>query len=172
VAGDTVTRRDTFRAVSQFDGADLGLRAWWSNTGTLAVTGLAKIGLGASNRAVFIDGLTQVRNGNTTTNYANRGVLAQPSNVGGYADQDFAIVSEINVGLEWQPICFWKFSLGYNWFYWSDVVRAVDHLDTTVDLNQLAPVPPNTGVGTRPGFNLRTTTFWAHGLTAGFMYQF
>ena len=30
LAGDAVTRRDTFRAITQFDGLDLGIRGWWS----------------------------------------------------------------------------------------------------------------------------------------------
>ena len=52
-------------------------------------------------------------------------------------------------GLEWQPACFWKFSLGYTWFYWSDVARAIDQIDTTVDIDQLAPT---LGAGGRPAF--------------------
>src|SRR5207253_1607750 len=40
--GTHVTRVDQFRTVNQFDGADLGLRGWWSNDGKLALTGISK----------------------------------------------------------------------------------------------------------------------------------
>src|SRR5262245_43166438 len=52
--GDHVTRVDQFRAVNQFDGADLGLRGWWSNNGKLAITTISRIALGATNNDVFV----------------------------------------------------------------------------------------------------------------------
>src|SRR5262249_41850608 len=143
--GTHVTRVDQFRAVNQFDGADLGLKGWWSRTGTLAVTGLAKVALGASNNDVIINGFTKQVNGRTTTT-TQGGVLALPSNIGRRAQQEFGVVSEMSLGLEWQPVCLWKFNLGYTWFYWSDVARAVSQIDTTVDTSQLAPT---SGSGTR-----------------------
>jgi Putative beta barrel porin-7 (BBP7) len=157
-AGQHITRVDQFRAVNQFDGADLGLRGWWSRTGTLAVTGAAKIALGASNNNVIINGYTREGTGRNATT-TQGGALALPSNITRTAQQEFGIVSEIGLGLEWQPICYWKFSLGYTWFYWSEVARAASQLDTTVG-------------GTHPLFQMHTTSFWAQGLNAGFAYQF
>src|SRR5262249_1481527 len=46
--GDKVTRFDQFRTVNQFDGADLGLRGWWSNNGKLAITTTSRFGIGAT----------------------------------------------------------------------------------------------------------------------------
>jgi hypothetical protein len=167
-AGSTLTRLDQFQAINQFDGADLGLRGWWSNNGKIAVTSLAKIGLGASNNTVLVNGSTAIRSGGTTTTTAG-GVLALPSNMGRFSQQEFSVLSELGLGLEWQPACFWKFSLGYTWFYWSDVSRAISQVNTTVARNQLAPTA---GAGTFPAFQMQTTSFWAQGLTAGFTYQF
>jgi hypothetical protein len=166
--GTPITRVDQFRAVNQFDGADLGLKGWWSRSGTLAVTGLAKVALGASNNNVIINGFTTQGSGRTATT-TQGGVLALPSNIGRRAQQEFGVVSEIGCGLEWQPVCFWKFSLGYTWFYWSDVARAINQIDTTVDTSQLAPT---SGSGASPTFHMHTTSFWAQGLNAGFSYQF
>jgi hypothetical protein len=169
-ADDEIFRRDQFRAVNQFDGADLGLRGWWSRSGKLAVTGLAKIALGAANSNVIIDGFTAINPaGPGPGTVTQGGVLALPSNIGRQAQKEFGIVSEVGLGLEWLPICQYKFSLGYTWFYWSDVARAMDQIDRTVDTGQLAP---GNAPGGRPAFNLRTTSFWAQGLTAGFVYQF
>jgi hypothetical protein len=157
--GDRATIVDQFRAVNQFDGADLGLKGWWSPTGKLAVTGFAKVALGASNNNVIINGFSIDDSGTATRG----GLLALPSNIGRRAHQEFGVVSEVGLGLEWQPICYWKFSLGYTWFYWSDVARAIDQIDTNVDVTQVCDCP---------GFRLQTTSFWAQGLNAGFSYQF
>jgi hypothetical protein len=168
--GDRITRVDQFRTVNQFDGLDLGLKGWWSNNGKLAVTGLSKIAVGANNNNVIINGFNVVRSGRDRD--ANPGgVLALPSNIGRRAQQQFGIVSEIGIGLEWQPVCLWKFNLGYTWFYWSEVARALSQVDTTVDTSQLAPTNSSANCGC-PGFHLHTTSFWAQGLNAGFTYQF
>jgi hypothetical protein len=156
-AGDEVSRRDQFRTVNQFDGADFGLKGWWSKNGTLALTGLAKIAIGANNNSVIIDGFTSVNDSS-----ASGGVLTQRSNIGRVSQQQFGIVSEVGLGLEWQPACFWKFNLGYTWFYWSEVARAASQIDTTIGANS----------GARPVLNMHTTSFWAQGLNGGFSYQF
>jgi hypothetical protein len=165
VSGDEVTRRDQFRAINQFDGADFGLRGWWSRNGKLAMTGLAKIAVGASNKNLIVDGFTTIDPDDTV----GRGVLALPSNRGGRAEQEFGVISEIGLGLEWLPVCQVRLSLGYTWFYWSDVARAFDQIDTTIATDQLAPT---NGAGGRPAFDLQTTSFWAQGLNAGFTYEF
>jgi hypothetical protein len=167
-ADDVVTRVDKFQTINQFDGADLGMKFWWSKGGKLALTGLGKIAVGAINNNVIIDGFTSIDSGGTVTT-TDGGVLTQPSNIGRRAEQRFGIVSEVGLGLEWEPACQFKFNLGYTWLYWSRVARAVNQIDTTVDVDQLAP---NNGSGSRPEFNPHTTSFWAQGLTGGFTYQF
>ena len=168
VSGSQITRQDEFRAINQFDGADLGARLWWSRGSSLALSGLAKAALGASNRTVLVDGRTSIRSGSTTTTTPG-GVLALPSNMGRRSEQDFGVLAEVGLGLEWQPACYWKFSVGYTWLYWSDVARAVSQIDRTIDLDQLAPTA---GSGIRPAPRPTTTSFWAQGLTAGFVCQF
>jgi hypothetical protein len=163
--GVLVRRTDQFRAVNQFDGADFGLKGWWSKNGKLAVTGLAKIAVGASNNNVMINGFTLIDGAGS-----DGGVLTQSHNIGRRARQEFGIVSEVGIGLEWQPACFWKFNLGYTWFYWSKVARAMDHVNTVVDPDEIAPGNP--GVCTCPDFRFRISSFWAQGLNAGFTYQF
>jgi hypothetical protein len=169
-AGDAIKRVDQFRAVNQFDGLDLGLKGWWSRTGTLAITGLAKVALGASNNNVIINGFTTDGTGRNATT-TQGGVLALPSNIGRRAQQEFGVVSEVGLGLEWKPICYWKFSLGYTWFYWSDVARALNQVDRTIDPSQLAPTNSTVNCGC-PAFHLHNTSFWAQGINGGFTYQF
>src|SRR4029079_4311910 len=103
-------RMDQFRTVNQFDGADFGLKGWWSKNGNLAITGLAKIAIGANNNNVIIDGITSVTSGRNTDT-TQGGVLTQPSNIGHVTQQQFGIVSEIGLGLEYRVACLWKFNL-------------------------------------------------------------
>lgn len=161
--GSTVsTRNDSFRSFNSFDGLDLGLRSWWSRNGKLALTGLAKVALGASNTNVVVQGSSE----NDTA--PNQGFLALQSNLGGHPHQDFGIVSEVGLGLEWNPVCQLRLSLGYTWFYWTEVARALDHVDRTLDLDQLTTGTPSN----RPDFDLNLTSFWAQGMNAGFTYEF
>jgi hypothetical protein len=170
-AADRVTRVDRFAAVNQFDGADLGFRGWWSKNGKLAITTTSRVALGSTSNTILVNGFTNVRAAGppvTTTPYTG-GVLAQSSNIGRRSIQDFGTVAELGIGLSWQPGCYWKFNLGYTWFYWNQVARALDHIDRALDTDQLAP---NNGAGTRPAIHLHTTSFWADGLNGGFTYQF
>src|SRR5439155_17946439 len=77
-SGRSVHRVDQFRTINQFDGADLGLKGWWSNNGEIAVTTVSKIAIGATTNDAIVNGFTAVRVGRTTTP-TNGGVLALPT---------------------------------------------------------------------------------------------
>lgn len=164
--GDHIKRVDQFRTINQFDGADLGLKLWWSPTGTLAFTTTSKFSIGAANNTVLINGYTKqfnldAKGKETDVTVTNGGVLALPGTNHTYirrTQQHFSTITELSPSLSWQPGCFWKFNLGYTWFYWSQVARAGDQIDRSGTTNQ--------------NFHLQRTSFWAQGLNGGFSYQF
>jgi hypothetical protein len=156
-------RTDTFRAVNQFDGADLGIKSWWSPTGCIALTGTAKAAIGASNNTVIINGEHRF----PPLHARPDGVFALPSNSGTYAQQRFGVVYEVNGGLEWTLACQWKLNLGYTWFYWNQVARAPAQLNRNIDEPQIFG-----NGGSNPTFTMHTTSFWAQGINGGFTYQF
>ncbi|HEY2415043.1 MAG TPA: BBP7 family outer membrane beta-barrel protein [Pirellulaceae bacterium] len=162
-SGLVTTRVDTFRAINQFDGADLGIKSWWSPTGTLALTGTAKAAIGASNNTVLINGTHKF----TALPTAPGGVFALPSNSGMHSQQQFGFVYEVNGGIEWTFACQWKFNLGYTWFYWNQVARAPAQLNRNIDEPQIFG-----NGGGNPTFTMHTTSFWAQGINGGFTYQF
>jgi hypothetical protein len=161
-AGSTQTRFDQFRTVNQFDGLDLGIKGWWSQNGCLALTGFAKTAFGATNNTVNNNGTTTTTVGRNSMTTAG-GVLTQASNIGHQAVQDFGTLTEVGLGLQWRPGCYWNFDLGYTWLYWNQVARAGDQINTTVDVTQAT---------NNPAFRLHTTSFWAQGINGGFTYQF
>ena len=70
----------------------------------------------------------------------------------------FGTVSELSLGLQWQPVCNLKLNLGYTWFYWSEVARAASQIDRSGTTNS--------------NFHLHTTSYWADGINGGFLLQF
>jgi hypothetical protein len=61
-------------------------------------------------------------------------------------------------------------SVGYNFLYWSKVMRGGEQIDTDVNLTQQPP-GPTTG-DLRPRYLAITNDFWAQGLTAGLEWTF
>jgi hypothetical protein len=155
---DHVTRVDQFRTINQFDGLDLGFKGWWSNNGKLAVTSVSRFAIGATTNSALINGYTVTGTGRNAVT-TNGGVLATPTTaVLRRGQTQFGTVTELGLGLSWQPGCFWKFNLGYTWFYWSEVARAASQIDRS----------GTTGAN----FQLHTTSFWADGINGGFTHQF
>jgi hypothetical protein len=166
-AGDLVSRFDSFQAINHFHGAEFGLESRLLR-GDFVLVSLAKAAIGASQKTLTIDGRTLIDDGAAITEFAG-GVLALPSNMGRYSQQDFGAMGEVGLSVEWQPWSTMKLTLGYSWLYWSDVLRAPEQIDTRIDQSQLAPAA---GVGSRPAVSLHDTSFWAHGLTGGIRIDF
>ena len=160
-------RFDRFRSESEFHGGELGLVGRWQK-GYWSLELVGKGAIGSSRRNILINGASTLVDvdGNVTAYEA--GVLAQPSNIGNYNDDEFAFTSELGVSLQYDLTCQLRASVGYTFLYWSDVSRALDHVSLTIDPD-LIPPPGGTAANT---FEWVTDDFWAQGLTAGFEYQF
>src|SRR5262249_59900165 len=97
------------------------------------------------------------------------GLLALSSNIGHYDRERFTVIPEVglNVGYELSEHC--RLTVGYNFLYWSSVVRPGDQIDRNVDVtlipNFIASDLP-TGQR-RPAPLLQKTDFWAQGLSVG-----
>ncbi|MDG2384361.1 MAG: BBP7 family outer membrane beta-barrel protein [Pirellulaceae bacterium] len=169
-SGLGISRFDRFRAENDFHGGEVGLVGRWQR-GCWSWELLGKTALGNSRQDILIDGGTTTVNNSVdpseTVEYAG-GVLAQPSNLGSYAKDDLAFVSEIGISAQYDFSCQLRASVGYTFMYWSDVSRVLDHVSPEVDPDQ---IPPTTVSGAST-FRFITDDFWAQGLTAGIEYQF
>jgi hypothetical protein len=161
-----VTRSDIFVSKNDFHGGELGLTYRWSNC-CFAAQAFGKAALGGTRTITDVNGQTVV-DGNTTT-VTPGGVLALPSNIGHYGHSQFASILECGTRLEYAFTPQLRFTLGYNYLWWSRVARVAASVDRTVDTAQLAP---DLGSGTRPSFTFQSTDFWSHGLTVGGYYDF
>ncbi|HNL54844.1 MAG TPA: BBP7 family outer membrane beta-barrel protein [Turneriella sp.] len=92
----------------------------------------------------------------------------------------FAFVPEVNFNVGYQFTNHFKMFVGYDFLYWSKVLRAGDQIDTTVNLAGI-PYAPQPGQrdadgnvipagANRPTVLLRETDFWAQGISLGMLW--
>lgn len=168
--GATIDLFDQFDTRSSFHGAEFGLvmqrrvRPCWSGEF------VAKIAIGESNYRTRVSGQTITEDNLGGVATTGVGLLAQGTNIGTVRWDDLAMMSELGISLRRQLRCGLTASVGYSLLYWSDVARAGDQIDTTVNPTQ---IPPGTLMGEpRPAVPFRTTDFWAQGLRLGLEYNF
>src|SRR5262249_34874117 len=124
--------------------------------------------------------LTVIQANGTVTNFKG-GLLALPSNIGSESRDRFSVVPEAGVSLGFAVMNGVRLSVGYNFLYWSSVVRPGDQIDRRLGVLQIpgSPPLPSPPFGptlptnpTVPQRLFKDTDFWAHGLTVGLEFTF
>ena len=172
--GDLEVIRDDFHARSQFFGAQVGLRSEFDR-GPFYAEFTGKVGLGDSHESVLVNGdTTLVPAATGVPIVAPGGFLATATNAGRLVRDRFAVVPEVGINAGYQPCPQLRLFAGYTFIYWSDVVRAADQIDRTVNLTAVpssGTFGPLTGPA-RPAVPFRTTDFWMQGVSFGFELRF
>ena len=172
--GDLEVIRDAFVARSQFFGGQVGLRSEFDR-GPFYAEFTGKIGLGDSHESVLVNGDTTLAPAATGVPVVTSGgFLATSTNAGRLVRDRFAVVPEVGVNAGYQPCPRLRLFVGYTFIYWSDVVRAADQIDPTVNLTAV-PSSGTFGALTgpaRPAVPFRTTDFWMQGVSFGFELRF
>jgi len=99
------------------------------------------------------------------------GLFAQPTNIGEYTRNVFAVVPEGDLQLGYQVTSRWRATVGYTFFYMSDVARPGDQVDRTINPSFLAS-PPTLASPARPVFEFKGSDYWAQGLDFGLEFRF
>jgi len=160
--------RDSFNTRNQFNGVELGV-LWQGRRGYWSLDGLMRVSLGNTHHTVMIDGQTRIDN--VVPAGPAGGLLAQQSNIGSYTQDTFGVVPEFGLNLGYQLTPRWRANAGYNFIYWSNVVRPGDQIDTDLNPNQIPPSTiPLTGAN-RPRFTLQESDYWVQGLNLGLEYR-
>ena len=158
-----------------FHGGLLGLRAQFDGHGIfLQFDG--RVSLGQVTQVVTVSGQTiaarDLPTGPEVVAFPN-GVFGQPTNAGRIGRGRFAVLPEAGVRLGGQFGPRWWWHVGYQFTYLSDVVRAADQLDRTVDLTQAIPDPLNLiSPATRPRVPFARSDFWVQGVTLGLEWRY
>jgi hypothetical protein len=165
VPGTKFLIEDQFRTENHFHGGVVGL-AGERRAGRLFVSARATVALGNNHRLTEIaGGTTIIPPGGTPQRFAG-GLFAQPSNIGRYSDDAFAVVPEGRLRLGYQVTDRLRAFVGYTFLYMSLVARPGDQIDTAVNPTQLPPAA-GAAVPPRPAFQWRSADFWAQGVSLG-----
>jgi hypothetical protein len=163
-----VSLLDRFVVQNDFYGPQLGIRGEKSN-GSFFVNASFKIAAGVSHEESSIIGQTQRFPFVGTPSQVPGGLLALSTNIGRVRHDEFAVVPDFSINVGWQYNPLLRFYVGYNFLYWSDVVRPGSQISTTVNPN-FVPVSQTFGLIGGPAAPIQTfqrTDFWAQGVNFG-----
>jgi hypothetical protein len=171
--GDALAIQDAFVTRSQFWGPQVGALAELK-LGPAVVAGSFKLAMGNSHEVVGVHGTTTLVRPGEAPRRGVGGLLAVESNIGRDSSDVFAVVPEVGVSLGIQPIRYVRATLGYNFLYWSSVLRASDQVNRTVNPTQVPAsllYAPLTGPA-QPRVPFDQTDFWAQGLNFSLELRF
>lgn len=160
--GGTLTLDENYRTRTQFYGGQIGLQTdvqqgrWFASLRTL-------FAMGVNHQARDFRALSQI----TTPPAGNfpDGVFVQGTNAGRATDNAFSVVPQVGLKLGMDLLPFMRLFAGYDFLYWTNVIRPHNELDSTVNFTQAAG---GALFGTpRPLPQFRNTDIWMHGVTFG-----
>jgi hypothetical protein len=168
--GTQVTVQDRFRTRNLFNGGQVGLAAE-RNWGRVSLDVRGSVALGDTHQELDVSGSqVRVRPGEAPMVF-NGGLLAVGPNLGNFNRDRFSVVPEVTINLGYWVTPTIKVYAGYNFLYWSNVIRPGDQIDRTVDLTFI-PNPP-AGVAfsgqARPQPLFRESDLWVNGIQFGLM---
>lgn len=177
-AGNSVGAIDNFRTRNQFYGGQVGLQGEWER-GRFVLGATGKLALGVTHQALEVQGSSfQVVNATgAIAAVAPGGVLAVPTNIGIQSDNHFAVVPEINLKVGYRLTDALTASVGYNFMYWSSVVRPFKNVPTS---SNTFLIPTDGAFGDVGGGNggpgpaalFERSSFWAQGINFGLEYKY
>ena len=165
----TASVADQFGTANDFSGLDLGLTGE-SRYGAFVFEWLGKVAVGANFSSARIDGSNTFAVGGGPAVTSPGGLLALPSNMGNFSQTRFAFVPELAVKVGYRVTPHVRVHAGYDFLFWSNVVRPGNVIDTGINPTQIAP---GTLVGaSRPAPRLDGSDFWAQGIDVGAVFSF
>ena len=168
------TLSDRFHTRNEFAGGQLGVRTEWAcGSASLQLTG--KVALGNTHQTVDVAGSSALFTGPVgPVNTVPGGLFAQPSNSGRFTDDAFTVIPEGDLTVGYQLTRRLRAFAGYQFTYWSHVVRPGDQINRNVNPTQVPTfsdfVLPSTQPPAFPVFG--TTDFWAYGAHFGLEFSF
>jgi hypothetical protein len=158
--------QDQFHTQNSFNGADLGMKfEFQRNRWSLDM--FPRVALGSTHSVVDINGSTRTTSPAGVESTVVGGLLTQPSNIGHYEANNFAVVPDLDLKVGFQFTSHTRLVVGYDVLYWSSVARAGEQIDRTVNSSYLPNAPGTPSGEARPLFALQQTGFWAQGINVG-----
>jgi len=162
--GTRILVQDTFKTENDFHGGMIGMSTeYWMGKVFLGARG--GVSLGNTRSVVEINGRTVTTTPGGVSTEARNGLLAQNTNIGRYEESRFSVLPEGGFRLGLQMTNNIRLFAGYDFMYWTNVVRPGDQIDNNVNPTQIFP---GTLVGpARPVFTGSTSNVWVQGGSLG-----
>jgi hypothetical protein len=172
-AGSNALVLDHFGTQNRFYGGQLGLLTR-CGYGPWTVDLWGKLAVGNTNQIVNVVGNQTVTSpGGAVTNFTG-GLLALDSNIGRHARDQFAVVPELGLNVGYQLGNNWRLMVGYNFLYWSSVLRPGDQIDRVLDVTRIPNFATNSipAPQVRPVVTFKDSGFWAQGANFGVEFRY
>jgi hypothetical protein len=98
--------------------------------------------------------------------------LALASNIGRHEHNAFVAIPQISFRVGYRPTERLTLLAGYTFMYFSQIGRAGDQIDTTINPQLLPPITPPVTGPLRPAFNFHPSDLVLQGITLGAEYSF
>ena len=136
--GTTFNLLDSFHSTNSFNGGQVGV-AGETRSGRWILSGRTLVALGNTHSEVTISGDTRVTSPNGMSMVNAGGLLTQPTNIGTFDNDRFAVVYEGQTTVGYQVTDGIRAFVAYSFLYWSNVSRAGDQIDLVVNSSQIPP---------------------------------
>lgn len=174
IAGNRISATDEFSTRNQFYGGQLGIQAELRR-GRFFADLIAKCALGWTHETVDIGGVTTITTPAGAATQLRGGLLALSTNIGRRTRDQFAVVPEGTLNVGYQVTDHLRAFVGYDFLYWSEVVRPGGQIDTTINPT-FAPTSVPFGAAptgpARPAFAWHSSDFWAQGFNFGIQLDY
>ena len=171
-AGSTFLVNDKFATSNRFYGGQVGLAGTWRFCEAWSLGFTGKVGIGNTQQTATITGSTTVNSAGVTQTLPG-GLLTQAgTNIGRYSQNRFSVVPEVGLTLGYDITDWWRITAGYNFLYWSNVMRPGDQVNLSVNRTLLPFRGGNVVPGAQPAFPGRTNDYYAQGVTFGMLFSF
>jgi hypothetical protein len=155
---------------NRFHGGELGVRLLRQAAPLWSIELTGQVALGGTSSTVVLAGETVATAADGQSETTDAGLLVQATNSGTYEHDTFSTLTEFGVTLRRQFTAGLAGRFGYTFLYWSDVLRAGEQLDLSINTSQ---IPPGTLEGEpRPAVPLDRSGFWAQGMHFGLDYRY
>lgn len=171
-AGTQIFVQDRFHTNNAFHGGQIGAR-YEQRWGRFSADIRATIAIGATIQVLEIGGnQVRTRPGEATERFTG-GLMATPTNIGHFSRNRFSVVPEVglNLGCDITPRV--RALVGYNFLYWSSVLRPGQQIDRVIDVSQVPNAPAGiapTGQQ-RPGVLFDDSGLWVQGVNLGLEFR-
>lgn len=167
--GQSGSASDHFQTRNQFYGGSIGVRSRYQ-TGRLSADLTARVALGCVHQVLNVRGVYSTVG--YTSPGGSMGVFAQPSNSGKFTQNNFGVVPEIQLNLGYALTSWLRASIGYDFLYWSNVVRPGDQINRQLPKGQVYQQGGSSISATLPTPFFNKGDFFAHGVNFALDFRY